>query len=172
MSEFLQSQAPESTAETVYPIRAMSAADLKEVLRVERASYQLPWTEQIFKDCLKVGYHSLVLEEEGGLSGFVIFSCAVGEAHILNLCIDPKRRRSGFAEALLAQAVSVVIVAGARVMFLEVRESNKGAIALYEKSGFVETGRRENYYNTVPKEGKKTSSKREDALVMARDLTF
>ncbi len=160
------------TADTLHTIRAMTNADLDEVLRIERSSYQLPWSEQIFKDCLKVGYHSLVLEGQTGLSGFVIFSSAVGEAHVLNLCVDPAQRRSGFAEALLAQAISVVIVTGAKILFLEVRESNRGAIALYEKTGFIETGRRTNYYNTIPKDGGDKSGSREDALVMARDLTL
>lgn len=151
-----------------YNIRAMSAADVDEVLRIERASYQIPWTEQIFRDCLKVGYFCHVMEGEEGLLGYVIFSAAAGESHILNLCVDSTRRRNGFAEALLCQAIASVIVAGAKIMFLEVRVSNHSAIALYEKLGFIETGRREDYYNAVPKNAKQSS--REDALLMAKEL--
>lgn len=152
-------------------MRVMETADLPEVLRIENASYQLPWTEQIFRDCLKVGYHTLVLEGASGLEGFVIFSCAAGESHILNLCIDPIRRRTGCAEVLLAQAIASVIVTGTTVMFLEVRVSNTAAIALYEKMGFVEAGRRANYYKTRGLTPNSVGSAREDALVMARDLT-
>ena len=152
-------------------MRAMTKSDLPEVLRIEHQSYQLPWTKQIFRDCLKVGYHMLVLDSEDGLSGFVIFSSAAGESHILNLCIDPAGRRQGFAEALLTQAIATVIVAGASVMFLEVRVSNRAAIRLYEKLGFVEAGRRPNYYKVRGKTSSGPGSSREDALVMARDLT-
>ena len=152
-------------------MRAMTTADLPEVLRIERQSYQLPWTEQIFRDCLKVGYHMLVLEDQGALSGFVIFSSAAGESHILNLCIEPAGRRQGFAEALLTQAIATVIVAGASVMFLEVRVSNLAAIQLYEKMGFVEAGRRTNYYKVRASTSNNAVHDREDAVVMARDLT-
>ncbi len=151
-----------------FDVRAMTEADVDEVLRIEQGSYQLPWTEQIFRDCLKVGYFCQVLEGENGLLGYVIFSAAAGESHILNLCVDKAHRRGGFADALLSQSVATVIVAGAKVMFLEVRVSNHSAIALYEKFGFIETGRRENYYNAVPKNAKQ--SNREDALLMAKEL--
>jgi len=154
-----------------FTLRAMLEADLPEVQRIEHGSYQLPWTEQIFNDCLKVGYHTLVLEHAGGLKGFVIFSSAAGESHILNLCIDPSWRREGLAEALMAQAIATVIIAGASVMFLEVRVSNRAAISLYEKMGFVEAGRRANYYKVAGAARHTDDSKREDALVMARDLT-
>lgn len=153
-----------------YGIRAMTDSDIDEVLRIERASYPIPWTEQIFRDCLKVGYLCLVLEGDKGLMGYVIFSSAAGESHILNLCIDPAHRRSGFAEAMLSQAIATVIVSGAQVMFLEVRVSNSGAIALYEKIGFIETGRRENYYNALPENARQ--SNREDALLMAKELAL
>ena len=152
------------------PLRVMQRADIPEVLRIERAGYQLPWTEQIFSDCLRVGYHTLVLEQGAGLGGYVIFSSAAGESHILNLCVDPACRRQGYAEALLAQAIAVVIVAGAKVMFLEVRVSNSAAIQLYEKLGFVEVGRRHDYYKIRGKCANSASGEREDALIMSREL--
>jgi len=146
----------------------MRHTDLPDVLRIENASYQLPWPEQIFRDCLKVGYHTLVVESGDRLTGFVIFSCAAGESHVLNLCIDPESRRCGCAVALLTQAIATVIVAGAGVMFLEVRLSNAAAIGLYEKMGFTELGRRANYYKV---RDKSAVDEREDALIMAKDLT-
>lgn len=155
---------------TEYNIRAMERSDVAEVLRIEHASYQIPWTEQIFRDCLKVGYFCLVMEGDDGLLGYTIFSSAAGESHILNLCVDPGQRGHGFAQALLSQAIATVIVTGAKVMFLEVRVSNTIAIALYEKIGFIETGRREDYYNAVPKNAKQ--SNREDALLMAKELAL
>lgn len=153
------------------PLRVMRRADIPEILRIEKASYQLPWSEQIFSDCLRVGYHTLVLEHGNGLGGYVIFSSAAGESHILNLCVDPACRRLGYAEALLVQAIAVVIVAGAEVMFLEVRVSNGAAIQLYQKLGFVEVGRRHNYYKIRGKCENSESGEREDALIMSRELT-
>ena len=155
-------------AELTEKLRAMRHRDLPAVLRIENASYQLPWPEQIFLDCLKVGYHTLVSERVERITGFAIFSSAAGESHILNLCVDPDSRRSGYAEALLSQAIATVIVAGAGVMFLEVRLSNSAAISLYEKMGFAEVGRRANYYKV---RGSATDD-HEDALVMAKDLTL
>ncbi len=143
----------------------MVAADLPEVLRIERASYQLPWSEKIFADCLEVGYQSLVAQTGQQLHGYVLFSVAAGESHILNLCIDPAQRHCGIAQTLMHQAIAGAILHGAEVMFLEVRVSNRSAISLYEKLQFVETGRRENYYNIAG-----SNNRREDALLMARDL--
>lgn len=152
--------------DTEYQLRTMSKQDLPEIMRIERGSYQLPWTEKIFSDCLDVGYLTLVAETEQRLHGFVVFSVAVGESHILNLCVDPDHRHCGIAETLMQQALANAIVHGAETMFLEVRVSNRAAIALYEKLRFVETGRRENYYNIAG-----VNDRREDALLMARDLT-
>lgn len=157
--------------EATASLRSMVPSDVAEVLRIENASYQLPWTEQIFLDCLKVGYHTLVLDSGHCLNGFVIFSSAAGESHILNLCVDPMCRRQGYAEVLLAQAMATVVVAGAGTMFLEVRVSNLAAIKLYEKMGFVEAGRRPDYYKTSGETANSIGNAREDALLMARDLT-
>jgi ribosomal-protein-alanine N-acetyltransferase len=161
----------DNTIEAPVTLRAMMQSDVPEVMRIENASYQLPWTEQIFLDCLKVGYHTLVADSGGALGGFVIFSSAAGESHILNLCVDPRCRRQGYAEGMLAQAMATVIVAGAGTMFLEVRISNTAAIRLYEKMGFAEAGRRPNYYKTRGKTPNSVGDVREDALLMARDLT-
>lgn len=156
----------ERAIDTEYQLRAMTRQDLSEVMRIERGSYQLPWTEKIFSDCLEVGYLTLVVEAEQQLHGFVVFSVAVGESHILNLCVDPAHRHCGIAEALMHQSIASAILHGAETMFLEVRVSNIAAIALYEKLRFVETGRRKNYYNIAG-----VIDCREDALLMARDLT-
>lgn len=154
-------------AATEYQLRAMTRADLPEIMRIEHGSYQLPWSEKIFLDCLEVGYHSLVADAGHQLHGFVLFSVAVGESHILNLCVDPAQRHSGIAEAMMQQTIASAMVHGAQTMFLEVRVSNRAAIALYEKLRFVETGRRKNYYNVAG-----DNNRREDALLMARALTI
>lgn len=159
-------------------ISSMQHDDIADVMRIERASYQFPWSEQIIRDCLKVGYHGLVLREQGSMRAYAFASGAAGEAHILNICVDPDYRRHGYAKALLHQSIATVMVNGAKVIFLEVRESNRSAIALYESVGFVEIGRREDYYRVQPsargaKPARHSSGRtREDALVMSRDLSL
>lgn len=147
-------------------VRVMEPEDLPQVMQIERACYRYPWTEQIFRDCMRVGYLCLVLEQtidnNDTLAGFAIVSHAAGEAHILNVCIDPDKRRQGRAQALIGQAVASVLVQGAQILFLEVRPSNDAALALYRQLGFVEIGRRANYYTA--------EGGREDAIVMSLQI--
>lgn len=143
-------------------IRPMHEGDLADVLAVERGGYPYPWSQRIFEDCLRVGYCCLVADSGGRIDGHGIMMARVGEAHILNVCVDSAMRRSGVASALLSQLLDVAVTANADCAFLEVRPSNHGAIALYQGAGFHEVGRRPNYYPAP--------FGREDALVMARGL--
>ena len=163
-------------AENTLEISGMQVTDLAEVLRIEERCYDFPWSEQLIRDCLKVGYHSLVLREDGEIRAYAFASGAAGESHILNICVDPDHRGQGYAKVLIRQCIATVIINGAKVMFLEVRESNHVAIALYESMGFVEFSRRENYYRSKSATGKKQKGSdtgaREDALLMSRDLSI
>ena len=162
-------------AEITVEICSMQVSDLPDVLRIENLCYDFPWSEQLIRDCLKVGYHSLVLREEGEIRAYAFASGAAGESHILNICVDPNHRGQGYAKDLIRQCIATVMINGAKVMFLEVRESNHGAIALYESMGFVETGRREDYYRRRNKNDSKQTKSfniKEDALLMSRDLTL
>ncbi len=166
--------------EAVLSISTMSAEDLPQVLPIEQACYDFPWSEELIRNCLEVGYHALVLRESDEIRAYAFASSAAGESHILNICVDPAHRGQGYAKLLLQQCIATVMVHGAKVMFLEVRESNHKAIALYESTGFVEIGRRDNYYRLKPRNtpgSRKTKKRlatksREDALVMSRDLTL
>lgn len=168
--------------EGVLSVAAMQADDMPEVLRIEQACYDFPWSEDLMFNCLKVGYHALVLRESERIRGYAFASGAAGESHILNICVDPDHRGQGHARTLVSQCIATVMVHGAKVIFLEVRESNIAAIALYESMGFVEIGRRNNYYRCKPRATAKSSKhrgvskhravNREDALVMSRDLTI
>jgi len=144
-------------------LRRMRASDIPIVAEMERAAYEFPWTEGIFRDCLRVGYDCRVLEGDGGvLQGYVILSVAVAESHLLNLCVHPDCRRCGLGRDMLRFAMTQARIAGAERMFLEVRPSNKAALALYADEGFVEIGRRPRYY--------RSRAGREDAVVLAREL--
>lgn len=144
-------------------IRRLLMADLPEVLAIERAAYDFPWSEGIFRDCLRVGYHGLAACDVGGrLMGYALLSLAVCDAHILNLCVAPLHRRQGVAGLLLEQMIHNARRQGADNLMLEVRPSNRGAVALYRRHDFDEVDVRRRYYPA--------HNGREDALLMARAL--
>ncbi len=143
-------------------LRPMREDDLDTVHAVEIRSYEFPWTVGIFRDCLRADYPSWVLVQEGRIIGYFLMSIAAGEAHVLNICIDPARQGRGYGRHLLRALLHVARGRSAERVFLEVRPSNAGAIALYHSEGFNEIGRRPRYYPA--RDG------REDALVMAIEL--
>ncbi len=144
-------------------IRRMAETDLAAVLETEQAGYDFPWTEGVFRDCLRVGYGCWVLEREARPVGHLIMSVVAGEGHVLNLCVHPRYQGQGLGAALLEHALCMAGRLGADMMFLEVRPSNLPAIRLYDRWGFAELGIRKSYY---PAPG----GAREDALVLARNL--
>lgn len=141
----------------------MHVSLLPQVLEIERRAYPFPWSEGIFRDCLKAGYSGWVLTEEPGLViGYTLMSMAVDEAHVLNLCIDPAYQQQGLGRMLLEHMIRLARAANATIVLLEVRKSNKAAIHLYETQGFQRLGLRKGYYPAA--EG------REDALVLGFDI--
>lgn len=146
--------------ETPVKIRLMAHDDLGQVADIERRSYEFPWSHGVFRDCLLAGYSCIVLERNRDVIGYSILSVAAGEAHILNLCIDPKFRQLGYGEKLLDELLRRAAQAEVREVFLEVRPSNEAAIELYRKKGFRLIASRPAYYQA--KEG------REDAAVYAK----
>ena len=152
-----------AVADAVRPVmRPMRIEDLDAVMVVERRAYPWPWSAGIFRDCLLAGYPMLVQERGGRLGGYGVLSVAAGEAHVLNLCTAPGHEGQGLARRMLLALLRVARGQGAQRVFLEVRPSNPRAIALYERNGFNEIGRRPRYY---PAHGG-----REDAIVMAMEL--
>ena len=120
--------------------------------------------EGIFKDCFKAGYNCWVCEEMDRILGYSIVSIAVGEAHILNISVDPSEQGQGIGRKMLENLIEVARSKRAETVFLEVRPSNIGALALYQKLGFNEIGVRKDYY---PAE-----NGREDALMLALQIFF
>lgn len=145
-----------STPERI--IRRLDDSDLSEVMVIEQASYDFPWSQGIFRDCLRAGYACYAMTEADVLQGYAIVSSALDEAHVLNLCIRPQDRRRGLACTLLDHVLAEASVMGVDRCFLEVRPSNKPARRLYQQFGFRVIGRRPGYYPSA--EG------REDAWVM------
>ena len=147
-------------------LRAMTRADLPLVIEVERAAYTAPWSEGIFRDCLSAGYCCLVVDRAGELIGHGVMSVAVGECHLLNICVAPAAQGRGLGRRIWRRLLALASQRDADTAFLEVRASNTAAIALYRSEGFDEIGLRKGYYPGVaPNDGR-----REDALMMARAL--
>ena len=144
-------------------LRALRVRDLPRVLEIERAGYPYPWSEGIFRDCLRTDYHAIVLaDQDGVIYGYYVISVAVGEAHLLNLCVGPDCQREGHGQHLLEALCAQARDAGADTLFLEVRPSNVAARKLYEQTSFEQIGRRRSYYPAA--------DGREDALVLAKRL--
>jgi len=148
--------------EPALDIRPMQHDDLSQVIEIERQGYPHPWTEMIFGDCLQAGYSCWVCGRRGVIEAYGILSVAVGESHLLNICVRPESRQRGIGRKLLRHLVSVARRHEAEVIFLEVRPSNTTARALYEDEGFNELGNRRDYYPA--------GNSREDALILARVL--
>lgn len=121
-------------------IRAGTAEDLEAVERIQKSSPEAAqWA---------VGdYPFLVAEREGIVAGFAVWrGVGEGEWELLNLAVDPNYRRRGVGRELVGK-----LPAGRT--FIEVRESNGGARALYESSGFTVIGRRRQYYDNPLEDG-------------------
>ncbi len=132
-------------------------------MAIERAVYDFPWTLGIFQDCLRVGYCCWLLELDRQVIGYGVMSVVIEESHVLNLCVHPGWQGKGLGRKLLRRLLKIARQHGAETAFLEVRESNRAALALYGSLGFVEVGRRRGYYPAI-------GDSREDALVMSLEL--
>lgn len=142
-------------------LRKMRSSDLPGVIAIEKANYQFPWSEDIFKDCFKANYSCWVCEESDNILGYCILAMAVGEAHVLNICVAPAEQGQGIGRKMMENLIEMSR-GRAETLFLEVRPSNTVAIALYEAMGFNEIGIRKGYYPA--KNG------REDAIMLALEI--
>jgi ribosomal-protein-alanine N-acetyltransferase len=109
-----------------------------------------------------VGYCCWVLECEGNIIAYGVISVAMGECHILNLCVKPEYQNNGWGQSMLQHLLEIACAHGAKIAFLEVRPSNEHAYNLYTNAGFNEVGMRRDYY---PAE-----FGREDAKILACTL--
>jgi [ribosomal protein S18]-alanine N-acetyltransferase len=143
-------------------IRPMRGTDVPEVVAIERAAYQFPWSEGIFRDCLRVGYVCRVVSVDAQVIAYGVMSFGAGEAHILNLCVSGAFRCRGVGGRLLGTLLERAAAAEMHEAYLEVRPTNTSAIRLYLSLGFEQVGMRRGYYQAV--------GGREDAAVLKRAL--
>ncbi|MFV2054880.1 MAG: ribosomal protein S18-alanine N-acetyltransferase [Thiohalomonadales bacterium] len=144
--------------------RAMQESDLKAVMEIEQDVYEFPWTTQIFRDCLRVGYICKVCERQDIIVGYSIVSTGAGDAHILNLCVVSNKQNSGYGRKMLQQVLLNLRECSVDTVLLEVRPSNQAAVHLYEDMGFNRIGERRDYYPAV--------KGREDAWVFCINLFY
>ncbi len=135
---------------------------IHEVMELEKACFEYHWTEEQFRLGLERGAFFIFGAHEGErLVGYLAFSMIVDEMEILNLAVHPDFRRKGIARELLAAVMRMCGERGMKSGFLDVKESNAPAIALYEKFGFRRNGVRKRYYPDT----------KEDALLYRYDFT-
>jgi ribosomal-protein-alanine N-acetyltransferase len=149
--------------EAVSPsVRPMTVEDLDEVLVIERASFQTPWSRGAFQYELTQNRvaRCLVVREGRALSGYLCLWEIGREIHVTNVAVDPTRRRRGLARLLLGTVLEDARLRAVELVFLEVRPTNTDAVRLYESLGFRVIGRRKGYYFDTG----------EDALVMEATL--
>ncbi len=140
----------------------MVAADLDQVLAIERVSFVTPWTRAAF--CYEIEQNKVArcttMRSAGRVVGYLCLWEIGHEIHITNLAVHPELRRRGVGRKLLALAMAEGVARGVTLAFLEVRPTNAQALKLYESLGFQIIGRRTGYYFDTG----------EDALVMEARL--
>lgn len=135
-----------------YKLTPMTAEHIPQIAALERACFSHPWSEDMLQEELWNDAAVIVAAEgeDGTVLGYAGLQTVLDEGYINNVAVDPRFRRQGVADELIA---AFVRFGKAKLAFLtlEVRASNAPAIALYEKHGFQEVGRRKDYYDD-PKE--------------------
>ncbi len=128
-------------------IREMQWDDLDQVMEIENACFSVPWTETgFFTFLLRDDALFLVAEDGEDIYGYCGIVMVMDEGDITNVAVAASMRNQGIGKMLLNKLFEETKNRGVNKIFLEVRESNESAIHLYEKMGFVVTGRRKNYY--------------------------
>jgi ribosomal-protein-alanine N-acetyltransferase len=140
----------------------MQFEDLDRIMEIEPRIYSHPWSRGNFADSLHAGYSCWIYESEGEVVGYAVMMSVLDEAHLLNISIAQDCQGRGMGRALLEHVIDIARRHGAQMMFLEVRPSNKNAIALYESIGFNEFSVRKGYYPA--------HNGREDAILMGLAL--
>lgn len=136
-----------------------AASNAELLAEIHSRAFDHPWGAEQIRQLLEMP-GVFCLDQPGG---FILVRGVVDEAEILTLAVDPAFRRQGLGSALVRAAMQHAARLGAEVMHLEVADTNRAALALYETCGFVSTGRRRDYYALA-------DGLRADAITMARSL--
>lgn len=143
-------------------IRDMQKADVQAVLQIEQLVQSHPWTAKQFEESFE-SYQCTVIEIEQKVLGFCILQPVLDEANLLLMAIHPAQQGQGLGFQLLQHSIDLLKNNPIQI-FLEVRESNRAAIALYEKADFHQIDLRKNYYPQA-------DGTREHAIIMVRSCS-
>lgn len=122
-------------------------ADIPLMYAIEQKANAYPWPHSAFLSCQGGNYFSYVLRDDNEtLLGFYIGQSIAEQAELFNICVAPQHQGKGYGRQLLQHFVDQIVARQAIEAWLEVRVSNKPAITLYEKVGFIQTGIRSAYY--------------------------
>ena len=139
----------------------MGALHLDPVMAIEAAAYAFPWTRGNFIDSLAAGYPARVLlDAQRELLGYFIAMPGFDEMHLLNITVAPAAQGCGHARFMIDALIPLCHEHRARELWLEVRDSNERARAMYLRLGFMAVGVRKGYYPAP-------FGRREDAVVMS-----
>lgn len=141
-------------------IESMNSSHLAQIAQLEKICFSDPWSEKSVASELdnKLAFWLVAIEGDT-VAGYIGSQTVMDETDMMNVAVHPDFRRQGIAEALITGLVEHLKTIGSRCLTLEVRASNAPAIALYEKLGFSEIGRRKKYYRNP----------REDALILRKE---
>lgn len=147
-----------------WALSAMRAQDLRQVLEIERGSFDNPWSSALFLQELRIPFSRILVIRPAGaedepIVGYLCRWFVADEIHVLNVAVHPQHRGRGIGAILLREALREARAGRAEAVTLEVRRSNEAARRLYAAFQFEEVGVRRNYYG-----------RGEDALIMRLDL--
>ena len=150
-----------------YNIRPMNESDIDAVHAIETEVHIAPWSRNILRDCVLVGYDCRIIEMQRDnhtfLGGYIICRHHNNCCHILNFCIGKSFQSQGYGRAFLHSVLdSLIELRTINHVILEVRPSNHSALRLYENMGFEQTGIKPGYY--------KDNGTIEDAILLKKIL--
>ncbi|KND83428.1 alanine acetyltransferase [Aggregatibacter actinomycetemcomitans serotype b str. SCC4092] len=144
-------------------ISPIEPSDFDRLYLIEQAAHAVPWSLGTLKNNQGKRYLNLKIGEESRIDGFAICQTVLDEATLFNIAMDPQQQGLGLGRRLLSELMTQLKQKSILTLWLEVRESNKKAQALYDSLGFNQVDIRKNYYPTP-------DGKRENAVVMAAYL--
>jgi len=129
--------------------RRASVDDAALLAKMEKENFSDPWNEETLKRVLEnAATHFIIAEIDGHAVAYGGMNIVFEDCDIINLAVDSDFRRCGIGKALVSQMLDVCRSVGVESVFLEHRESNISAAALYEKFGFEKYAIRKNYYTS------------------------
>ncbi len=145
-------------------IKKMEEKDLPVVMQIEKESFANPWSKTLFLNEIKDDFYGVyfIAIKKGKICGYIGGWFILDELHITNLAVAKKYRKQGVATVLIKYLIKKARKGKISYALLEVRESNRAALKLYKKHGFVNIARRKNYYQ----------KSKEDALIMKKVFDY